>query len=326
MPRISIITPVYNVENYIHRCVDSILNQAFTDFELILVDDGSPDNCGAICDEYAAKDSRIVVLYQENQGQAVARNRALDLARGEYIAFVDSDDWIHPQYLQCLLDNLCACGATISVCGHTKVTAHNGFSLLSGQAPNRWNGAEYVRQCMTGRVTNKAWLLWDKLFHRDCFANLRMPEGRINEDNAIVYKILYEADVVAECDEILYYYFQNETSTVNQPFKRKHLDWLLVPQEMITYFTEKEDAVMIDKANRMYLSALEDMYRKVRDNLDDPRLLRELKEKLRVQYQHEKKRYPINIRTHPMLYAILFPGYTRCYWTLQGIRHKLLKR
>ena len=326
MPRISIITPVYRVEKYIHRCIDSILNQTFTDFELILVDDGSPDRCGAICDEYAAKDSRIAVLHQENAGQAAARNRALDIARGEYIAFVDSDDWIHPQYLQCLLDNLRACGASISACGHTKVTAYHGFAPLTGQAPNRWEGAEYVRQCMTGRGPNKAWLLWDKLFHRDCFANVRMPVGRINEDNAIVYKILYEADVVAECDEILYYYFQNEASTVNQSFKPKHLDWLLVPQEMIAYFTQKQDPVMIDKANRMYLSELVEMYGKVRDHLNDPRLLAELKAKIRTQYRREKKRYPINVCTHPSLYAILFPTYTRCYWTLRGIRHKLIKR
>ena len=105
MPLISVVTPVYNVKKYIYRCIDSILAQTVSDFELILVDDGSPDNCGAVCDEYAAKDGRVRVIHQENRGQAAARNRALDMARGEYVAFVDSDDWVHPRYLEILLGN-----------------------------------------------------------------------------------------------------------------------------------------------------------------------------------------------------------------------------
>ena len=93
-PKISIIVPVYKVEKYLHKCIDSILAQTFKDFELILVDDGSPDNCGKICDEYAKRDNRIVVVHKENGGQASARNRGINIARGDYIGFVDSDDWI----------------------------------------------------------------------------------------------------------------------------------------------------------------------------------------------------------------------------------------
>lgn len=326
MPLISIIVPVYKVENYIQRCVDSILNQTFFDFELILVDDGSPDNCGAICDEYAAKDGRIRVIHQENAGQAVARNRALDIAKGEWIAFVDSDDWIHPRYLEILLGNAQKNRATISICGHTRVTAPAGYESLSGDTARSWNGAEYVRKCFLGEVPHKAWLLWDKLFHRDCFAETRLPEGRIYEDNATVYKLLYEAVRIAECNEVLYYYFQNGDSTVNQAFRRKHLDWLLVPEEMILYFTEQKDERMTDKANRMYLSALEDMYGKVKRYLKDPKLEKELKKKLRAQYNREREKYPITIQSHPGLYEILFPGCTWCYWTGKGICNKLRRR
>lgn len=99
MPKFSIIVPVYKVEQYLDRCIQSILKQTFTDFEVILVDDGSPDNCGVICDNYAAKDDRIVVLHQINQGLSAARNNGLDIARGEYICFVDSDDWIEHEML-----------------------------------------------------------------------------------------------------------------------------------------------------------------------------------------------------------------------------------
>ena len=106
MPKISVIVPVYKVEPYLHECVDSILAQTFTDFELILVDDGSSDNCGKICDEYAAKDSRIRVIHQENRGVSAARNAALDAAKGEFIAFIDSDDVVNVYYLEVLLSGM----------------------------------------------------------------------------------------------------------------------------------------------------------------------------------------------------------------------------
>ena len=102
MPEISVIVPVYKAEAYLHACIDSILSQTFSDFELILVDDGSPDGCGAICDDYAARDSRVRVIHQKNQGQAAARNHALAAAKGEWVCFVDSDDAVHPQMLECL--------------------------------------------------------------------------------------------------------------------------------------------------------------------------------------------------------------------------------
>lgn len=324
--QISIITPVYNAELYLPRCIDSILAQTITNFELILVDDGSPDNCPAICDKYAAKDSRVKVIHQENRGQAVARNRALDIAQGEYIAFVDSDDYVHPRFLEILWENIQTSNAKVSICSHMKVSESLPVGELEPSKARIWEGKDYVRKCMTGQVTNKAWLLWDKLFSRSCFDSYRMPEGRINEDNAVVYKILYEAETIAECDDVLYYYFQNQTSTVNQTFRRKHLDWLLVPQEMIGYFTAHNDTLLIDKSNRMYLSALEDMYRKVHSSLSDSKLEQELKQQLQRQYEHEKKRYPITIRTHPGLFEILRPGYARFYWTIQGLLNKLSKR
>ena len=103
MPELSIIVPVYKVEPYLRRCIDSILAQTFRDFELILIDDGSPDNCGAICDEYAAKDSRIIVIHQKNQGVSAARNAGLDIAKGTYLGFVDSDDWIEPEMYETMI-------------------------------------------------------------------------------------------------------------------------------------------------------------------------------------------------------------------------------
>ena len=117
MPELSIIVPVYKVEKYLPRCIDSILAQTFGDFELILIDDGSPDGCGRICDEYARKDKRIVVIHQKNMGVSAARNAGLDIARGRYIGFVDSDDWIEPQMYEAMMDAIRENGADMAVCG-----------------------------------------------------------------------------------------------------------------------------------------------------------------------------------------------------------------
>lgn len=107
LPLISVIVPVYNVESYIHRCIDSILNQTYVNLEIILVDDGSPDNCGQICDEYAQKDNRIIVIHQSNGGLSVARNAGLNKCTGKYIGFVDSDDCIHPEMYERLYKDIC---------------------------------------------------------------------------------------------------------------------------------------------------------------------------------------------------------------------------
>lgn len=325
MPAITIITPVYKAEAFLDRCVESILAQTMGDFELILIDDGSPDRCGELCDAYAKQDSRIKVIHQKNAGQAAARNRALDIACGEYFAFADSDDYIHPRSFEILLGNAKKHRAQISVGSYHSVTGLVEHSSI-GDLPSRvWNGKEFLRHCLLDSVDKKPWVLWDKIFHRDCFRTLRFPEGRIFEDNAVVYRMLYEAEIVADCDAKLYYYFFNEDSTVNQSFKLKHLDWLKVLEEMIPYFEEKRDQILVDKLNKSYLFALTDLYRKVRTHLREPAALAELKGKLKKQYQLEKKKYSITIQTHPNVIEILHPGYAKCYWTVRGILTRFKK-
>lgn len=328
MPLLSIIIPVYNVEKYLSHVIESILSQTFSDFELILIDDGSTDNSGALCEQYAKKDNRIKVIHQVNQGQAIARNYALDIVKGEYIGFVDSDDYIHPKMYEVLIDNARRCSAKISVGGYRAVVDRNYMEeiLSCDVEPQVWKGSDFLTHCLLDGVDKKQWVLWDKVFHRSCFDNIRMPEGRINEDNAIVYKLLYEADIIADCAAPFYYYYQNSGSTVNQSFKHKHLDWLLVPQEMIMYFQEKQDMVLLDKANKMYLYALEDMYRKTHNFLQDPVVERKMKKDMMDQYCKEKKRYPISIKTHSGLYEILFPRYSTFYWTINGILGKFRRK
>lgn len=324
--QLSIITPVYKVEPYLSRCIESILNQSFADFELILVDDGSPDCCGAICDEYAQKDARITVIHQNNRGQSAARNAALDIARGEYIGFVDSDDYIHPEMFSILMNNAIQYQASISIGGHKQVSDYEPFELLRDTDAVTWRGSDFFRYYVSHGIPIKPWVLWDKVFHKSCFLNLRFPVGRVCEDNAVVFRALYEAKCVAICDACLYFFFSNPNSTFRQGFQLNRLDWLKVLEEMIVYFEEKQDVILVDKLNRSYLFALADLYNKVKQYLDEPSVLAELRFKLQKQYHCEKKRYPINIKTHPGVYEILFPWYSRCYWTARGILTKLTGR
>ena len=203
MPKISVIVPVYNVEKYLHECVDSILAQTFTDFELILINDGSQDSSGAICEEYAAKDKRITLIHQENQGQAAARNNAITIAQGEWIHFVDSDDVIHPQMLEILYDAVDET-TKISMCGLCKGT----------ELPDDFRSQKNDYSFKKCPVTEKElismyndfyqyWVVWAKLIKKEIVEKYLFTCGRIYEDTAVVFKWINETEFVNITDEQL---------------------------------------------------------------------------------------------------------------------------
>ncbi|MCD7802996.1 MAG: glycosyltransferase [Clostridiales bacterium] len=224
MPTISVIVPVYQVEDYLRRCIDSILAQTFRDFELILVDDGSPDHCPAICDEYAGRDSRIVVIHQKNAGLSAARNAGIDWvfanSDSEWISFVDSDDWVHPQFLELLygavnLRDEC----DVSVCMYEetdkqtvdfeKIKDRDSADIYPGvQIHNR--GVEMV-------------VAWNKLYRRKLFENVRYPIGKQHEDEFITYKLLFAARYVAVLPQKLYFYYQRADSIMGKEFSINRL-------------------------------------------------------------------------------------------------------
>ena len=212
---ISVIVPVYKVEKYLRKCVDSILAQTYTNLEIILVDDGSPDNCGKICDEYAAKDSRIKVIHQQNGGLSAARNAGLDIATGDFIGFVDSDDYIAPEMYERLLSSLQMVNAEISVCNFQKVDEFGDIISTTERVENssltnreilhklqEENGICYVIVC-------------NKIFLKDLFEGVRFPEGKKCEDNFIIHRIYYSCNLIVTIDSVLYYYVQRANSIMN---------------------------------------------------------------------------------------------------------------
>lgn len=208
---ISIIIPVYNVELYITRCLNSIKKQSFLEYEAILVDDGSTDNSFEIAKKFAQEDERFKVVRQENNGQGSARNHGIDIAKGEYFAFVDSDDWLHEDYLLKLYDCIKESNADIAICNVERVWE-------TGRRKNN-NGLLRKAEIITDTVhylPKASMSVWDKLFKKKLFEGLRFPEKIKYEDFALMPQILIRAEKIVVIEDVLYYYFWRDGSTTNQ--------------------------------------------------------------------------------------------------------------
>ena len=221
--KISVIVPIYNVEPYLHRCVDSLLLQTYQDFELILIDDGSTDNCGMICDEYAALDDRIRVIHKLNGGLSDARNVGLEIATGEYIAFVDSDDWVARDYLECLFVTLCETGADICECNLIKTTGEKNIHK-NGNDLAVYDTVDAMEKLICDEIFHQH--VWNKLYHRKVIAGIMFPVGKTNEDEFWTYQVMGNAKKVAKISNILYFYFQRSGSIMNETYSLKRLDAL----------------------------------------------------------------------------------------------------
>lgn len=218
---ISVIVPVYNVEEYLPRCVDSILAQTYRNLEIILVDDGTKDHSDEICDAYAQKDPRIKVIHKENGGLSSARNAGIDAARGEYLAFVDSDDWIEPDMYAHMLSTARKYGVKLVCGGRYDVSSRTGEKKV-GLCPPREaviSGEELVRRIFLWESVDSA--AWDKLYHRSLFREIRYPVGKICEDVPTTYRIALDAGKAAMCDKPFYNYFHRPGSITNASVSEK---------------------------------------------------------------------------------------------------------
>lgn len=208
MSELSIIVPIYKVEKYLHRCVDSILNQTFQDFELILIDDGSPDNCGAICDEYAARDSRIKVIHQANAGVSAARNAGLDIASGTYLGFVDSDDWIEPEMYATMIATAKEKQVDVVVCGFDYIDAFGNRICDTGVSSSEVLGCtEMLIDTFGLRQKLFYGALWNKLFVAERFSATRLHVGlALFEDWLAVLNVYKRCKRIGIVKKVLYRY------------------------------------------------------------------------------------------------------------------------
>ena len=240
-PVISIIVPVYNVEDYLQNCVDSILAQTFDKFELILVDDGSTDSSGIICDEYAKRDFRVRVIHQPNQGVSAARNAALDIIRGTYIAFIDSDDYVSEDYLLTLFTAISDTSADLSFCGFfwqredepdnkQMYICTDSYRVLSG----------FELSCL--RYRNRLDVApWGKLYRKELFLSERFPVGRVYEDQAVIPRVFYRAKKAVLIHTCHYYYRVRKNSISHSSFSLNCFDNIIHMNEFIQELREKKE-------------------------------------------------------------------------------------
>lgn len=231
METISIIVPVYKVEKYINRCIDSILKQSYPFFELILVDDGSPDQCGNICDVIADNwnhigkhISKIIVIHQKNGGLSAARNTGIEWvlanSTSNWITFIDSDDWIHPDYLKLLLQAATEMNSAISIAEHVKVSDYSeSLNITNSIRPESCNTEEYWIENRTNATT-----AWGKLYRKDFFQTIRYPIGKYHEDEYVTYKLLFQNDKIAVVKAPLYFYFYNQASISRLDYMKRYPD------------------------------------------------------------------------------------------------------
>jgi len=258
---VSVVIPVYNQEAYLERCVESVLGQSYTNLQIILINDGSQDKSGELCDAYGAKHLGIDVIHQTNGGLSAARNAGIERAKGRWIAFIDSDDYVSAHYIQHMLDACILHGADICVC---KYITDNSGNLTENEFA-KTDEFEVItgREATLRHFGKDAGLLnmaWCKLMRASLWKELRFPVGKINEDVFVSHYLFYSARNVVITDSYLYAYYQSPGSIMRNPFTLKRLDVLCGWYEGIRFFEQAYEPKLADIARRVYLNRLFDAY------------------------------------------------------------------
>lgn len=323
MPTISVIVPVYKVEKYIHRCVDSILGQTYEDFELILVDDGSPDNCGAICDEYAAKDSRVVVLHQKNGGLSAARNAGINWAfansDSQWLSFIDSDDWVHSEYLRRLLDAAQENSVSVSICAYAQTDGQEPEIAQETLSPVMWNTEKFFVEHNVN-----ATVAWGKLYRKECFAQIRYPLGKLHEDEFTTYKILFRFPSVAVIQAPLYFYYTNPESIMMTAWSAKRLVAYDALEEQIAFFAKNDNCKAKRSVIRRYLKSVADRIALLSlDKCENHNHLSNLCKRKKKFFRSYAKQLDVNDDKDAWVLTQVFPVRMRIYWYKRAFINKL---
>lgn len=313
MPQISVIVPVYKVEAYLRECIDSILSQTFSDFECILVDDGSPDKCPQICDEYALKDFRVKVIHKKNGGLSDARNAGIDIAQGEYLTFVDSDDVIHPQMFEILYNGIGSKkSASIVKCGYSIFEYDYHFSTNYQ--------INYVDLSLRESFQKiNLWMVaWGCLYKRNLFNNLRYPIGRLHEDESTTYKLFYYSKNIIYTDKELYFYRKRNDSIMSNYNEQNYKDIIVAFSERIEFFREKQhpdiNLLLFSSSSRVLLSIYEKDLTLEKDFV-------EIYRKKLIRY-YSRKIFKLSVKNQIKLIMLIFPQSISFFYKVRNMVFK----
>jgi glycosyltransferase involved in cell wall biosynthesis len=286
-PEISIIVPVYNVEDYLEDCLNSILVQSFQNFEVILVNDGSTDRSGSICDDYAKKDDRIKVVHQEYQGVSSARNVGIANAEGEFIGFVDSDDRIDIHMYKTLYELCKETGSHISICKLGREIDGKLINEESQEFIKEMDKEDGLRELFRGILFRFS--LCNKLFKKSCFKDIVFPEGRIHEDLATTYKLFAAAEKSIYMNYIGYIYVKRQNSILTSKFNEKRLDAFVAWCEIISFITNKYHQLLPVVFSAYGFWSVDNIFyvlNQVEQKADRKKYLRKIQKYLRLYYKH----------------------------------------
>lgn len=237
-PLISVIVPIYNVEAYLSRCIESIIFQTYSNLEIILVDDGSPDNCGKICDEYAKKDNRICVIHKKNGGHSSARNEGISVFKGAYVMFVDSDDYLSVDCVELLYSRLVIDNSDIAVGNYVKVFENDAIRDGYKKCPNDCViSRDYVLDSFHPHLIFVS--SWGKLYKREIIKNIAYPSLICGEDSWVFGEIIDQCDRISFINKALYYYYQRSNSIVHSPNERTILDSISADLHIVEYLVKE---------------------------------------------------------------------------------------
>ena len=332
MATITVIVPVFNVDNYLKRCINSLLRQFFKDFDLILVDDGSSDNSGAICDQYEKIDYRVHVIHQNNGGLSAARNSgiewSLSYSDSSWITFIDSDDWVHPQYLQVLYDLATKFQRNISICAYKEVgDDESSYEDLSNNSAKQQgyivNSEEFYRDFRVNAI-----VAWGKLYKKEYFKTIRYPIGRIHEDEFTTYKLLFKQSSIAFINEPYYYYYINEKGIMKTQSKNKRGDALEAYMEQIKYFEEHKLEIAKKVMIWEYAGKISEWIDTLKASKMFDKKDRKLQGKLIKQLRKVLKEYHLYIpyNSCKWAYSVAYPKQVRYYELIYRIYKRIQKK
>lgn len=239
---VSVVIPIYKVEEYLPACVDSVLSQTYRNLEVILVDDGSPDRCPEIADQYAKLDKRVRVIHQKNGGLSAARNSGLQIATGEFITFIDSDDYISPEYVEVLCRAAEECDADISICDYRKVTDADRLSRVDiGTGRKIFSNIDCLKETYCPVRHGMEFIACAKLYRRCLFQKYQIlyPVGKLHEDVFTTYQLMYYSDRIVWCDAALYFYRVRSDSIMNCSFDLRRCSILEATVSACEFYLEK---------------------------------------------------------------------------------------
>lgn len=329
MELISIIIPIFNVEAYLDRCITSVCGQTYQNLEIILVDDGSTDRSGRICEGWAARDPRVRVIHQPNSGVSAARNTGLHAASGDWIIQVDSDDYVAPYAVEHLLDASRSTGADMVICDFVKgCDEAYCFTKNTAAAVETGDGVSMIRRLYDGDHNALRYgVPWCKMSRKKLYEGISYPDGKIFEDIYTTHKLLFRCDRIAVLETPLFYYFQRPGSIMNMSFSMKKLDYLQALVERVAFFKNHGLNELEQIAYDELLHSLVWEYSRTRDLLNSQAGMDYVVSLFRQVYQkgYASSRYPSET-AHFLAVFRQNPEWIILYWKVSGKLKQLFKR